>query len=70
MKRQKHNKLPDPLFRVKSCTGKNRYRSESEAMSMLTTQQTYGAEMDDIHPYKCDFCKQWHLGHKTIDKYN
>jgi len=68
IKNPKHNRRPDPLFRVKSCTGKKRYRSESEARSMLVTQQGYGEEMDDVHPYKCVFCKQWHLGHETINE--
>jgi len=70
IKRQKHSKLPDPLFRTKSCTGKKRYRSESEAMSMLNTQRQYGEKMGEIHPYKCGFCKQWHLGHEILDEDN
>ena len=67
IKKQQHNKLPDPLFRAKSCTGKKRYRSKTEAMSMINIQKEYGEEMGEIQPYKCDFCKQWHLGHKIID---
>jgi hypothetical protein len=64
MKKKQRNKPPDPLYRVKSCTGKKRYRSESEAMAMISTQQEYGEEMHEIRPYRCDFCKQWHLGHR------
>ena len=64
MKKQRLDKPPDPLLRAKSCTGKKRYRSESEARLMLNTQRQYGEEIDDIRPYKCGFCKQWHLGHR------
>ena len=67
IKKKQRNKLTDQLYRVKSCTGKKRYRSESEAMAMIDTQQEYGEELDEVQPYKCDFCKQWHLGHRMID---
>jgi hypothetical protein len=70
MKKKQHNKLSDPLYRNKSCTGKKRYRSEPEARAMINTQQEYGEEMDEVQPYRCNFCKQWHLGHKMIDEYD
>ncbi len=68
IKKQQRNKLPDPLFRAKSCTGKKKYRSKLEAISMINIQKEYGEKMGDIHPYKCGFCKQWHLGHEIIDE--
>lgn len=68
IKKKQRNKLSDPLYRNKSCTGKKRYRTESEAMAMIKTQQEYGEEMGEVQPYKCDFCKQWHLGHKILDR--
>lgn len=65
IKRGKHNRPPSPpTYEARSCTGKKKYGSESEAMSTLETQRSYGAKVDGVRPYRCGFCGKWHLGHK------
>jgi hypothetical protein len=67
VKKRKTDNPPGVSFRTKSCTGKKKYRSEAEALDMISTQAEYGKKMDDVHPYRCEFCNKWHLGHRMSD---
>lgn len=67
MKKRRNDRPSGPLHRARSCTGKKRYRSEAEALAMIGIQQVYGEVMREVHPYRCEFCNQWHLGHKMED---
>ena len=67
VKKRQNNNHPDPLFRFKSCKGKKKYMSESDALAMLDIQREYGKEMDEVHAYRCEFCNKWHLGHRFKD---
>lgn len=65
IKKRRQNRPHDPSHRDRSCTGKKRYRSEADALAMIGIQQVYGEQMGEVHPYRCGFCGQWHLGHMT-----
>ena len=67
MKKKKQNNTPSPLFRLKSCTGKQKYSSEMEAFRTLGIQRGYGEKIEGIRPYRCAFCSEWHLGHVPDD---
>jgi len=67
LKKRKPNNPPDGSFKAKSCTGKKKYRSGSEALDMINIQVEYGKKMDDVHPYRCVFCNKWHIGHRMDD---
>jgi hypothetical protein len=53
----------------RACDGKNPYPSHKAA----TAQMWYlirrkGAARDQLNVYQCDFCGQYHVGHKPVTR--
>lgn len=59
-----------PRFKKnKKCpkTGKSKFHTEQEAgrtMMRIWSHDT-SADIYDLHTYQCEFCKSWHVGHKS-----
>jgi hypothetical protein len=47
-------------IRRNKCTGKKQYKSEQEARAGVSRSIKHG--MKHMLPYKCEFCKQFHIG--------
>lgn len=45
--------------RRKQCDGKVRHESQRFAIVSLLK-----SKREDMHPYKCQFCGGWHVGHR------
>ncbi len=60
------NPVPQSRFES-SCEGKEQHASEPAARAALKfyQQRVSLRTGGGLHPYKCDFCPFWHLGHGT-----
>lgn len=47
-------------LRRKSCDGKKKFATQTEAMKIVWKMKSDG---EIVHTYKCQFCKGWHIGH-------
>jgi hypothetical protein len=47
------------------CLGKEKHESESAALAAHEFRVRIHASRsgDGAHPYECDFCGKWHIGH-------
>lgn len=43
-------------FKERSCAGKKRHK----AKQAFTVARKLG-----LHPYRCEFCRRWHVGHES-----
>jgi len=48
-------------------TGKLKYPTEKDAnrARMIMWHKDPHVVLDDLHSYKCEFCGQFHIGHKS-----
>ena len=53
----------EAALRKKACESKNRYHSRTEAEEAIAACAAHGTR--GLHAYRCDFCKGWHLTHKS-----
>lgn len=49
----------------RACEGKERHPTEAAASAALKVYQDAGTlrTASGLHPYECEFCREWHLGH-------
>jgi len=48
----------------RSCSGKIRYGDQTGAVRTIISMKKAGkAAGGELHPYKCKFCRKWHIGH-------
>jgi hypothetical protein len=47
-------------------TGKVAFRSPEEAQKAC--REIRRRHDDRVHPYRCDQCRRWHVGHSETDK--
>lgn len=45
------------------CLGKKKFRSHKSAMNWMSRNWINLREFATIHPYHCEFCGSYHLGH-------
>ena len=45
-------------YKERSCHGKVRYKKAKQALAV--------AQKRGIEPYRCQFCKRWHVGHAAL----
>ena len=63
---KKKNKSGSRAYRM--CKSKERFGNESEALRKLKLVRRRIPDLDKtVMPYKCHFCKGWHLGHSWSD---
>lgn len=53
--------------RAKSCTGKHRHNSRFDALYHIKRLRKKDGAVR-MHPYKCKFCKMWHVGHFRLPR--
>jgi hypothetical protein len=51
----------------KQCTGKRRFETHRAAGQLLGWLRKRNEGAKQMHPYKCEWCGGWHLGHKPAD---
>ncbi|HEY1209994.1 MAG TPA: hypothetical protein VGE85_11540 [Terracidiphilus sp.] len=51
--------------RRRQCEGKVAHASQSEGMIALRQLKCSGRGVGQMQVYRCDFCRQWHVGHMT-----
>lgn len=49
--------------REAGCAKKVRYQTRKEAKKASKTVKELH-RITGLHPYRCEFCEQWHLGHR------
>jgi len=50
-------------IRKKSCDGKRRHDSRSEAIDHKMQMVKGGGSVGELWVYQCQFCGKWHVGH-------
>lgn len=51
----------------KECEGKRRFDTHKAAGFFLAWLRKRSEDAKKMHPYKCNWCDGWHLGHKPED---
>lgn len=49
------------------CAAKRRFDSHAAAGILLHWLRKRSEDAKNLHPYKCECCDGWHLGHKPTD---
>jgi hypothetical protein len=62
----KQHPLGNHITFLRRCDGKRVYRSEQEAEHGRFL--IYGVNALDYNSYRCEFCRQWHVGHNPGSK--
>lgn len=47
------------------CQGKQVFESKASALRILRLRAKRGRR-DNLLPYRCPYCHQWHLGHRKL----
>jgi hypothetical protein len=50
-------------LRRRSCEGKQKHSRLSDAVAHLRSLAASGYSVGEVHPYRCAFCRSWHVGH-------
>lgn len=45
-----------------TCLRKRRYDNEAGAWSIIFKMRARGQDTERLQPYRCDYCKRWHIG--------
>lgn len=56
-------------IRRKACEGKQRFDSQTKAVSAMLALQRDKGDQGNLRPYCCVFCKGWHYGHAPRRRY-
>jgi hypothetical protein len=63
-------------IRRQMCDGKKSWKTKEECeafkkefVETSDRPEQSARKMRSQHPYKCDFCGRWHLGHKTARRW-
>lgn len=61
MARRRHRLSSTPLadFVVASCDGKSSFECYAQAAAVA---RRHGRRGDKVHPYRCQYCRRWHIG--------
>jgi hypothetical protein len=49
-------------LRRNGCTGKRQYENQAQAITAVIGYRRRTGDRG-MHPYRCNFCRFWHLGH-------
>lgn len=53
--------------RLVTCLRKKSFKNEKAAWSVIFTLRARGQDTERLIPYRCDFCREWHLG-RTVTR--